>query len=334
MASRTLSSGSTETTMAKRTSHRQAPQGGPQHPQDHADDGADRHRALPGGVQPRRRPRGRTPRSSPSWSADLLARRRRARRTRCWRRTSPSRAGRAAGADRPTAACAAATTPTSCALAAAARSRIADRAAATIAAARLRQEGHRLLPASTAGRWPSRPTRTSTTRPRFERGRAARRRAHRRASSRASSTGRRGLHAASDSAGRQRAGGRARCCRWSSGRRRGTASRTQRRRTVEYEFLPDAPEHPRRDLLPAPFKVRLFKCFLDAAVSEQIARMVAMKAATENADDMIKTLDAPVQPRPPAADHHGAARDHRRRRRAGVETSARHALQRRHDKHA
>ena len=38
------------------------------------------------------------------------------------------------------------------------------------------------------------------------------------------------------------------------------------------------------------FKVRLFKCFLDAAVSEQIARRVAMKAATENADDMIKSL--------------------------------------------
>ena len=42
--------------------------------------------------------------------------------------------------------------------------------------------------------------------------------------------------------------------------------------------------------MPAAFKVRLFKCFLDAAVSEQIARMVAMKAATENADDMIKAL--------------------------------------------
>jgi F-type H+-transporting ATPase subunit gamma len=38
------------------------------------------------------------------------------------------------------------------------------------------------------------------------------------------------------------------------------------------------------------FKERLFKCFLDAAVSEQIARMVAMKSATENAGDMIKQL--------------------------------------------
>ena len=42
--------------------------------------------------------------------------------------------------------------------------------------------------------------------------------------------------------------------------------------------------------MPTSFKVKLFKCFLDAAVSEQIARMVAMKAATENADSMISQL--------------------------------------------
>ena len=42
--------------------------------------------------------------------------------------------------------------------------------------------------------------------------------------------------------------------------------------------------------MPVSFKVRLFKCFLDAAVSEQIARMVAMRGATENADEMVKSL--------------------------------------------
>jgi F-type H+-transporting ATPase subunit gamma len=36
--------------------------------------------------------------------------------------------------------------------------------------------------------------------------------------------------------------------------------------------------------------LRLFKCFLDAAVSEQISRMVAMKGATENADEIIRQL--------------------------------------------
>lgn len=58
---------------------------------------------------------------------------------------------------------------------------------------------------------------------------------------------------------------------------------------VEYEFLPDA-QGILEQVLPESFKVRLFKCFLDAAVSEQIARRVTMKQATENADDMIKTI--------------------------------------------
>lgn len=58
---------------------------------------------------------------------------------------------------------------------------------------------------------------------------------------------------------------------------------------TEYEFLPSAGEI-LEEIVPAAFKARLFKCFLDAAVSEQIARRVAMKAATENAGDMIKSL--------------------------------------------
>ena len=59
--------------------------------------------------------------------------------------------------------------------------------------------------------------------------------------------------------------------------------------SVEYEFLPAAAEI-LEQILPESFKVRLFKCFLDAAVSEQIARRVAMKAATDAAGDMIKEL--------------------------------------------
>jgi F-type H+-transporting ATPase subunit gamma len=58
---------------------------------------------------------------------------------------------------------------------------------------------------------------------------------------------------------------------------------------VEYEFLPDAPGI-LEEILPMSFKVRLFKCLLDAAVSEQISRRVAMKAATENADEIIKSI--------------------------------------------
>jgi F-type H+-transporting ATPase subunit gamma len=58
---------------------------------------------------------------------------------------------------------------------------------------------------------------------------------------------------------------------------------------VPYEFLPDA-RSILEEIVPVAFKVRLFKCFLDAAVSEQIARMVAMGGATKNADDLVKTL--------------------------------------------
>jgi F-type H+-transporting ATPase subunit gamma len=58
---------------------------------------------------------------------------------------------------------------------------------------------------------------------------------------------------------------------------------------VDYEFLPNAAEI-LETLVPTTLKVRLFKCFLDAAVSEQIARRVAMKAATENAGDLIKDI--------------------------------------------
>ncbi len=58
---------------------------------------------------------------------------------------------------------------------------------------------------------------------------------------------------------------------------------------VPYEFLP-SPQSILEEVVPTAFKSKLFKCFLDAAVSEQIARMVAMKAATENADTMINSL--------------------------------------------
>ncbi len=58
---------------------------------------------------------------------------------------------------------------------------------------------------------------------------------------------------------------------------------------TRYEFLPSAASI-LEEVVPTSFNVRLFKCFLDAAVSEQIARMVAMKSATESAGDMIKQL--------------------------------------------
>ena len=63
----------------------------------------------------------------------------------------------------------------------------------------------------------------------------------------------------------------------------------EEKREIEYEFLP-SPESILDEVVPMSFRVRLFKCFLDAGVSEQVTRMVAMKAATENADHMIRIL--------------------------------------------
>ncbi len=58
---------------------------------------------------------------------------------------------------------------------------------------------------------------------------------------------------------------------------------------VEYEFLP-SPESILEEIVPTAYKMRLFRCFLESAAAEQIARMVAMKSATENADTMLANL--------------------------------------------
>lgn len=68
-------------------------------------------------------------------------------------------------------------------------------------------------------------------------------------------------------------------------------SETDSEEQYDYEFLPSAQEI-LEEIVPTAFKARLFKCFLDAAASEQIARMVAMKGATENANEMVGTLSA------------------------------------------
>jgi len=69
----------------------------------------------------------------------------------------------------------------------------------------------------------------------------------------------------------------------------GATSSTVRLASEEYDFYPSA-ESILEEILPASFLSRLFKCFLDAAVSEQVARMVAMKSASENAGGLIKDL--------------------------------------------
>ncbi|MCW5757662.1 MAG: ATP synthase F1 subunit gamma [Phycisphaeraceae bacterium] len=59
--------------------------------------------------------------------------------------------------------------------------------------------------------------------------------------------------------------------------------------SAQYEFSPDA-QGLLAELLPETVKTTLFQAFNDAVVSENIARMVAMKAATDNAGKMGKAL--------------------------------------------
>ena len=61
----------------------------------------------------------------------------------------------------------------------------------------------------------------------------------------------------------------------------------EKKSSVQYEFSPSAAEL-LGELLPATLKAVLFQIFNEAIVSEHVARMVAMKAATDNAGKMGK----------------------------------------------
>ncbi len=64
-----------------------------------------------------------------------------------------------------------------------------------------------------------------------------------------------------------------------------------RRRKPDFEFSPP-PKLLLARLIPETVKIRLYQYFNDAILSEQVARMVAMKAATDAAGDMIKHLSS------------------------------------------
>ena len=57
----------------------------------------------------------------------------------------------------------------------------------------------------------------------------------------------------------------------------------------DYIFSPE-PEEILQELIPTTVRTRLYQCFTDAIVSEQIARMRSMKAAADNAEQMISKL--------------------------------------------
>ena len=60
-------------------------------------------------------------------------------------------------------------------------------------------------------------------------------------------------------------------------------------RTVSFLFDPP-PAELLAEIVPFAVKTSLFTLFLEAATSEQIARRMAMKLATDNATEMIKEL--------------------------------------------
>jgi F-type H+-transporting ATPase subunit gamma len=61
------------------------------------------------------------------------------------------------------------------------------------------------------------------------------------------------------------------------------------KKKIQFEFSPE-PVVLLAKLIPETVKIRLYQCFNDSIVSEQVARMVAMKQATDAAGDMIKYL--------------------------------------------
>ncbi|MBT3199703.1 MAG: ATP synthase F1 subunit gamma [Phycisphaerales bacterium] len=59
--------------------------------------------------------------------------------------------------------------------------------------------------------------------------------------------------------------------------------------TLPYDFHP-SPEQLFEKLLPVAVIQKIYQCFMDAAVSEQVMRIAAMHGATESADEMIQKM--------------------------------------------
>ena len=150
------------------------------------------------------------------------------------------------------------------------------------------------------------------------RGRSDRRLRARRRGSRRRRRGPPRLHPFISAAGSQRSRSRLGSCR--CGRRddrRADADGPRRRCTSSSrtaESILDA-------LLPRYVEARIYAALLNAAASEHAARQRAMKAATDNADELIKTLTR-MEPRPPGLDHPRDHGDRRRRRGAAAPTAS------------
>jgi F-type H+-transporting ATPase subunit gamma len=99
------------------------------------------------------------------------------------------------------------------------------------------------------------------------------------------------LQAATDHIGQQvhEKESQARAGALAAGTTPGAAAADAKRDATIYEFSPD-PQELLAELIPLAVKTAFFQTFLDAATSEHVARMVAMKAATDNAEEMARAL--------------------------------------------
>ncbi len=85
---------------------------------------------------------------------------------------------------------------------------------------------------------------------------------------------------------------------------------------VSYGFEP-SPEEILNRLLPTYVEAIIFNMLLEASASEHNARRRAMKAATDNAEELIKSPHGPGQPRQAGRDNNRHHRDRRWRRSPG-----------------
>ena len=89
---------------------------------------------------------------------------------------------------------------------------------------------------------------------------------------------------------------------------------TPREEALRGDFIYEPePEEILERLLPVYLETEIYRALLESAASFLAAQMTAMRNASKNAGELIDTLHAADEPRPPGADHPGDPGDRRRR---------------------
>ena len=96
-------------------------------------------------------------------------------------------------------------------------------------------------------------------------------------------------------------------------------ARARRRSRGDFIYEPE-PEEILERLLPVYLETEIYRALLESAASFLAAQMTAMRNASKNAGELIDTLHAADEPRPPGADHPGDPGDRRRCGRADADS--------------